>query len=45
MPFLAGYNELRNIDWVDLPTSHWPMFSRPVELADILARVAKDAAS
>lgn len=34
MPFLAGYNELRNIDWVDLPTSHWPMWSRPKDLAE-----------
>lgn len=43
--FLAGYNELRNIDWIDLPTSHWPMFSKPRELADILARIATHAAS
>ena len=43
MPFLAGYNELRNIDWVDLPTSHWPMWSRPKDLADILARVATES--
>ncbi len=45
MPFLAGYNELRNIEWVDLPTSHWPMFSRPKDLAEILSRVAADAGS
>src|SRR4051794_7824347 len=43
--FLAGYTELRNIDWVDLPTSHWPMWSRPDELADILGRIATAAAS
>ena len=45
MPFLAGYLELRNIDWVDLPTSHWPMWSRPKDLAQILARVATEADS
>jgi hypothetical protein len=39
-PFLAGFNELRNIEWVDLPTSHWPMWSRPKELADIIGEVA-----
>ena len=45
MGFLAGYLELRNIEWIDLPTSHWPMFSKPRELADILARVASEAGS
>jgi pimeloyl-ACP methyl ester carboxylesterase len=39
--FLAGLNEVRNIDWVDLPTSHWPMWSRPRELAGIIGDVAK----
>ena len=24
-----GIPELRNVTWVDLPTSHWPMWSRP----------------
>jgi pimeloyl-ACP methyl ester carboxylesterase len=45
MPFLAGYNELHHITWVDLPTSHWPMFSRPHELAGIIDRVATDAST
>ena len=27
--FLAGIPELRNVTWVDLPTSHWPMWSKP----------------
>ena len=27
--FLAGIPELRNVTWIDLPTSHWPMWSRP----------------
>ncbi len=39
--FLAGIPELRNITWVDLPTSHWPMWSRPKELATIIGEVAK----
>jgi pimeloyl-ACP methyl ester carboxylesterase len=42
--FLAGIPELRNITWVDLPTSHWPMWSRPRELAEIIGDVAKAAA-
>jgi len=39
--FLAGIPELRNATWVDLPTSHWPMWSRPHELAAIISEVAK----
>ena len=38
--FLAGIPELRNPTWVDLPTSHWPMWSRPRELAEIIGKVA-----
>jgi len=40
-PFLAGLEELRELTWVDLPTSHWPMWSRPRELAEIISDVAK----
>jgi pimeloyl-ACP methyl ester carboxylesterase len=39
--WLAGLNEVRNITWVDLPTSHWPMWTRPKELAEIIGDVAK----
>ncbi len=39
--WLAGLNEVRDITWVDLPTSHWPMWSRPRELAEIIGDVAK----
>jgi pimeloyl-ACP methyl ester carboxylesterase len=39
--FLAGIPELRNASWVDLPTSHWPMWSRPTELAGIIGDVAR----
>ena len=42
--FLAGIPELRNVTWVDLPTSHWPMWSRPRELAEIIGQVAADHA-
>jgi pimeloyl-ACP methyl ester carboxylesterase len=41
--WLAGVPELRNLTWVDLPTSHWPMWSRPQELATIIGDVAKAA--
>jgi pimeloyl-ACP methyl ester carboxylesterase len=39
--FLAGLAELRDITWVDLPTSHWPMWSRPQELAAAIGDVAR----
>ena len=38
--WLAGIPELRNLSWVDLPTSHWPMWSRPQDLARIIGDVA-----
>lgn len=39
--FLAGIPELRDATWIDLPTSHWPMWSKPRELAEIIGRVAR----
>jgi pimeloyl-ACP methyl ester carboxylesterase len=39
--WLGGLAELSDITWVDLPTSHWPMWSRPRELAGIIGDVAK----
>ena len=41
--FLAGIPELRNVTWIDLPTSHWPMWSRPAETAAIIGDVATKA--
>jgi pimeloyl-ACP methyl ester carboxylesterase len=41
--WLGGFAELRNITWVDLPTSHWPMWSRPQELAAVIGEVARGA--
>ncbi len=38
--FLAGIPELRETTWIDLPTSHWPMWSRPDELARIIGDIA-----
>jgi pimeloyl-ACP methyl ester carboxylesterase len=42
--WLGGFADLRKVTWIDLPTSHWPMWSRPRELAAILADVATSAA-
>jgi pimeloyl-ACP methyl ester carboxylesterase len=38
--WLAGLAELRDVTWIDLPTSHWPMWSRPRDLARIIGDVA-----
>ena len=41
--WLAGLAELRDVTYVDLPTSHWPMWSRPQELAAVIGDVARHA--
>ena len=42
--WLGGLTELRDVMWIDLPTSHWPMWSRPKDLAGILGDVATKVA-
>jgi pimeloyl-ACP methyl ester carboxylesterase len=39
--WLGGFGELRDVTWIDLPTSHWPMWSRPQELAAVIGDVAR----
>lgn len=39
--FLAGLLDHTALSYVDLPTGHWPMWSRPVELADVIDRAAR----
>ena len=41
--WLGGLNELRNLTYVDLPTSHWPMWSRPDDLTLIISEMARSA--
>jgi pimeloyl-ACP methyl ester carboxylesterase len=36
-PMFAEVANLKSVDYVDLPTGHWPMWSRPADLAQILA--------
>jgi pimeloyl-ACP methyl ester carboxylesterase len=38
--WLAGLLQLRNATWIDLPTSHWPMWSKPAEIAKIIGDAA-----
>ena len=39
--FVVGLGELRDVTWIELPTSHWPMWSRPTELAEIIGDISK----
>jgi pimeloyl-ACP methyl ester carboxylesterase len=43
--FLAGLPELRDVTYIDLPTSHWPMWSKPADIARIIGDVATKAGS
>lgn len=39
-PMFAEVSKLDHVDLIDLPTGHWPMWSRPGDLAHILAAAA-----
>lgn len=42
-PYVAELGRVRDVDYVDLPTGHWPQFTRPAELgAAILAAVDRE---
>lgn len=40
MGFLAGLLDHKALEYVDLPTGHWPMWSEPAKLAEIIATAA-----
>lgn len=39
--WLNGLADLHRVHYLDLPTSHWPMWSRPGELAELIAQAAQ----
>ena len=39
-PVFAETAELTDVEILDLPTGHWPMWSRPRDLAEVIARAA-----
>jgi pimeloyl-ACP methyl ester carboxylesterase len=43
--WLGGLAELRDVTFVDLPTSHWPMWSRPQELAAVIGDIARGSSA
>ena len=45
-PFVAELARIRDVEYVDLPTGHWPQFTKPAELgAAILAAVDRTSPS
>ncbi|MFK4729991.1 alpha/beta hydrolase [Agromyces mediolanus] len=42
-PMFAELAQLGNVDFVDLPTGHWPMWSRPRDLAEVIRAAAAHA--
>ncbi|MGF1664127.1 MAG: alpha/beta fold hydrolase [Kineosporiaceae bacterium] len=40
-PFVAELAALRDVEYVDLPTGHWPQFTRPDELAQAILAAAR----
>ena len=40
-PFHTELGFVQDLTYVDLPTGHWPMFSRPVDLAAAIAEAAR----
>lgn len=41
-PYVAELGRIRHSDIVEVPTGHWPMLSRPAELADAIAAALPD---
>jgi hypothetical protein len=41
-PMFAEIAKLKSVDYVDLPTGHWPMCSRPSDLAHILVSASSN---
>jgi hypothetical protein len=44
-PWIAGLAELRNVRYVDMPTGHWPMWSRPHDVAVVIADIARSVSA
>ena len=41
-PMFAPLQDLTDVTYVDLPTGHWPMWSKPEELATVIEEVARN---
>ncbi|MFO7690665.1 MAG: alpha/beta hydrolase [Cryobacterium sp.] len=43
-PFVAELARMRSVSYVDLPTGHWPQFTKPAELAAVILDAVDRAA-
>jgi len=42
-PYVAELAAMHDVEYIDLPTGHWPQFTKPVQLGQaILAAVDRD---
>lgn len=42
-PWVRELAKVRQVDYVDLPTGHWPQFTKPVQLAQAIASAIPEA--
>ena len=40
-PFTRELAKVKHVDYVDLPTGHWPQFTKPVQLGQAIVAVAR----
>jgi pimeloyl-ACP methyl ester carboxylesterase len=41
LPFIAELAKIKSVELVDLPTGHWPQFTKPAELADAIRKAVE----
>ena len=44
-PFTAELARVKHVDYVDLPTGHWPQFTKPVQLGQAIVAALGDLTS
>lgn len=42
-PFVSEIAALRDVEYIDLPTGHWPQFTKPTELGEAILRAVSRA--
>ena len=42
IPYVAELSRITDVELVDLPTGHWPQFTRPNELAAAILAAVRD---
>ncbi|WP_127794370.1 alpha/beta fold hydrolase [Agromyces sp. LHK192] len=42
-PWIAELGRIKQVDYIDLPTGHWPQFTKPVQLGQAIASALPEA--